>query len=69
MERTYGLWRYVRNSDMKTLRIVNTRNECVYVERLFFRRWWLRVTPRYRTNIEAYNWVRRQGNVELVKKR
>lgn len=40
---------------MKTLRIVNTRNECVYVERLFFRRWWCRVTPKYKTNIEAYN--------------
>ena len=54
---------------MKTLRIVNARNECVYVERLFFRRWWCRVTPRYRTNIEAYNWVRRQRDVELIKKK
>ena len=54
---------------MKTLRIVNTRNECVYVERLFFRRWWCRVTPKYKTNIEAYNWVRRQRVVELITKK
>lgn len=52
---------------MKTLRIVNDGG-CVYVERQFCRRWWLRVTPRYKTNIEAYNWVRRQGKVDLLKK-
>lgn len=54
---------------MKTLRIVNSRNESIYVERLFFRRWWIRVSPKYGSNIEAWNWVRRQGNVELVKKK
>lgn len=54
---------------MKTLRIVNSRNECTYVERLFFRRWWFRVTPKYNSNIEAWNWVRRQRDVELVKKK
>lgn len=54
---------------MKTLRIVNSRNESVYVERLFFRRWWFRVTPKWRTNIEAWNWVRRQRDVNLVKRK
>ena len=54
---------------MKTLRIVNSRGECAYVERLFFRRWWLRVSPCYRTNIQAYNWVRGQKNVELITKK
>jgi len=55
------------DKDMKTLRIVNDGG-CVYVERQFCRTWWLRVTPRYKTNIEAYNWVRRQGKVNLLKK-
>jgi hypothetical protein len=54
---------------MKTLRIVNSRNEYSYVERCFFRRWWCRVTPKYRTVIEAYNWVRRQGEVNLIKQK
>ena len=54
---------------MKTLRIVNSRNECTYVERLFFRMWWFRVSPKWRTNIEAYNWVRRQRDYELVTKK
>lgn len=53
---------------MKTLRIVNERG-CVYIERNFFRRWWYRLSPVFRTNIEAYNWVRRQRNVELITKR
>lgn len=53
---------------MKTMRIVSEKG-CVYVERQIFRRWWIRVSDRYRTNIEAYNWVRRQRNVELVKKK
>lgn len=61
MVRMFGL------SGMKTLRIVNDKG-CVYVERNLFCRWW-RVSPRYRTNIEAYNWVRTQGNVNLVKKK
>lgn len=52
---------------MKTLRIVNDKG-CVYVERNLFCRWW-RVSPRYRTNIEAYNWVRRRKNVDLIKKK
>lgn len=53
---------------MITLRIVND-GHCVYVERQYFRRWWFRVSARYRSNIEAYNWVRRKKDVELVKKR
>lgn len=52
---------------MKTLRIVNEKG-CVYVERNLFCRWWVRTSPKYRTNIEAWNWVRRQGKVNLVKK-
>lgn len=54
---------------MNTMRIVNSRNESVYVERNFLRMFWVRVSPCYKTNIEAYNWVRRQSNVELVKKK
>lgn len=54
---------------MKTMRIVNARNEYSYVERLFFRSFWFRVTPKYKTNIEAYNWVRRQRDVTLIKKK
>lgn len=54
---------------MKTLRIVNARNEYSYVERLFFRSFWFRVTPKYKTNIEAYNWVRKQRDVNLIKKK
>lgn len=55
---------------MKTMRIVNARNEYSYVERLFFRSFWFRVTPKYKTNIEAYNWVRKQkGVVTLIKKK
>lgn len=54
---------------MKTMRIVNARNEYSYVERLFFRSFWFRVTPKYKTNIEAYNWVRRQKDVNLIKKK
>ena len=53
---------------MKTLRIVNSQNECTYVERLFFRRWWVRVSPYYKSNIEAYNWARRRRDAELIKK-
>lgn len=53
---------------MKTLRIVNEKG-CVYVERNFFRRWWYRLSNRFATNIEAYNWIKRQKNVNLVTKR
>lgn len=52
---------------MKTLRIVNEKG-CVYVERNLVCRLWYRVSPKYKTNIEAYNWVRRQGKVNLIKK-
>lgn len=52
---------------MKTLRIAND-GRCSYVERQFFRRWWVRVSSYYNTNIEAYNWVRRQKGVQLIKK-
>lgn len=51
---------------MKTLRIVN-KDRCVYVERNFFRRWWVRVSPYYKSNIEAYNYVRSRRNVNLIK--
>lgn len=54
---------------MRTMRIANSRNESVYVERLFFRRWWVRVSPCFRTNIQAWNWVRGKRNVELIKKK
>ena len=54
---------------MKTMRIVNSRNESVYVERLFIRRWWIRVSPRWTTNIQAWNWVRGKRNVNLIKKK
>lgn len=53
---------------MKTLRIVNEKG-CVYVERNFFRRWWYRLSRMFATNIEAYNWIKRQRNVNLVTKR
>lgn len=53
---------------MKTLRIVND-GRCVYVERNILRRWWVKVTPCYKSNIEAYNWVRKQRNVRLMKKK
>lgn len=64
----YGLLRFLNYDDMRTMRIVNSRNESVYVERLFFRRWWLRVSPKWGTNIQAYNWVRGKRKVNLVKK-
>lgn len=53
---------------MKTLRIVNDRGS-VYVERRCFCRLWFRVSPKWSSNIEAYNWVRRQGDVNLVKRK
>lgn len=54
---------------MKTLRIVSEKG-VAYVERGFLgRRLWFRVTPKYGSNIEAYNWVRRQGSVNLITKR
>lgn len=53
---------------MKTLRIVNEKG-CVYVERNLFRRLWYRMSCTFKTNIEAYNWVRRQKNVTLVTKK
>ena len=63
MVRMYGLY------DMKTLRIVNEKG-VAYVERSFLgRRLWFRVTPKYGSNIEAWNWVRRQGAVNLITKR
>lgn len=54
---------------MKTLRIVNKKNVCVYVERRCCYFFWRRVSPIFVSNIEAYNWVRRQRDVELIKKR
>ena len=53
---------------MKTLRIVNKENRCSYVERRVLRRFWVRVSPYYKSNIEAYNWVRRCGECNLLKK-
>ena len=54
---------------MKVLRIVNRDNTCVYVERRVLRFFWRRVSPKFSTNIEAYNWVRSQrGVVVLLKK-
>ena len=53
---------------MKTMRIVN-EDGCVFVERYFFGRWWIRVSPYYKSNIEAYNYVRRQRNVDLIKQK
>ena len=52
---------------MKTLRIA-TEFGCAYVERQFFRRWWVRVTPYFNSNIEAYNYVRSKKNVNFIKK-
>lgn len=54
---------------MRTLRIVNRDNTCVYVERRVLRFFWMRVSPKFSTNIEAYNWVRKQKEVELLRKR
>lgn len=53
---------------MKALRIVNRDNTCVYVERRVLRFFWRRVSPKFSTNIEAYNWVRSQGGVKLIRK-
>ena len=54
---------------MKTLRIVSEKGVS-YVERGFFgRRLGFVVSPKYKSNIEAWNWVRRQGKVNLVTKR
>lgn len=52
---------------MKTLRIVNEKG-CVYVERRFFRRLWYRLSKRFGSNIEAYNWAKGQ-KASLVTKR
>lgn len=52
---------------MKTVRISND-GLCSYVERQFCRRWWIRVSPYYRSSIEAYNWVRGRRDVNLIKK-
>lgn len=54
---------------MKTLRIVNRDNTCVYVERQYCRLFWFRVSPKFSSNIEAWNWVRRRRNVELIRKK
>lgn len=53
---------------MKALRIVNRDNTCVYVERRVLRFFWRRVSPKFSTNIEAYNWVRSQSDVKLIRK-
>ena len=54
---------------MKTLRIVNEKGVS-YVERGFLgRRLWFVVSPKYKSNIEAWNWVRRQGKCELLTRR
>ncbi len=53
---------------MKVMRISND-GLLSYVERRICRRWWFRVSPKYVSNIEAWNWVRRQGNVELIRKK
>ena len=68
MVRMYGLSRLIKSSVMKTMRIINQSNRCSYVERQFFRRWWVRVSPKYRTVIEAYNYVRKSGDVNFIKK-
>lgn len=52
---------------MKVMRISND-GLLSYVERQICRRWWFRVSPKYRSNIEAWNWVRRRRDVELVRK-
>lgn len=52
---------------MKVMRISND-GLLSYVERRICRRWWFRVSPKYRSNIEAWNWVRRQRDVKLIKK-
>lgn len=53
---------------MRTMRIVNKANRCSYVERRVLRFLWFRVSPYYRSSIEAYNWVRACGKVNLIKK-
>lgn len=53
---------------MKTLRITNRDNTEVYVERRVLRFFWRRVSPRFSSNIEAYNWVRRQRDYRLITK-
>jgi hypothetical protein len=53
---------------MKTLRITNRDNTEVYVERRVLRFFWRRVSPKYSSNIEAYNWVRRQRDYRLITK-
>ena len=45
---------------MKTMRIMNEKG-CVYVERRVFRRLWYRLSKEFRSNIEAYNWVKEQN--------
>lgn len=54
---------------MKTLRIVNRDNTEVYVERRVLRMFWRRVSPSFSSNIEAYNWVRKQKDAFLVTKK
>lgn len=51
---------------MKTMRICNS-DGCSYVERQFFRRWWIRVSPYYRSNIESWNWLRGRSGIELIR--
>lgn len=49
------------------MRIVNERG-CVYVERRILRCFWYRLPGRWSSSIEAWNWVRRQGGVKLVRR-
>ena len=53
---------------MTAFRIVNRDTTCVYVERRVLRFFWRRVSPKFSTNIEAYNWVRIQSDVKLIRK-
>lgn len=54
---------------MKTLRIVNRDNTEVYVECRVLGWFWRRVSPKFSSNIEAYNWVRKQSKVKLLTKK
>lgn len=54
---------------MKTLRIVNRDNTCVYVERQYCRLFWFRVSQKFSTNIEAWNWARKQRDYKLITKK
>lgn len=51
--------------DMKTLRIVNSRNECTYVERLFFRRWWVVLLRSIRVTLRRITGFAGRGMLNL----